>query len=221
MDILKVGMDLLDPATVVNSVVGGLIVLFFSLVVGGISGIVVFNYKWKKAEEAKQREKLEQEQNKEAERKNENRILTGRLLSEIHRNQKLLKPLSDAVSKVLESDDRPSEDIKLPNELKISKSIYLKSSNKLRLLDDESRELIDKYYPELMDIENEFYKLDMIHGASHEYLGYLVLWNRPEHFDYHDNILGGEEIEAFLRHTRKVYDFGADLIISLEDNNGA
>jgi len=54
-------LDLLDPTKVVNEVVIGLILAF----VGFILGIVVSKYKWKKAEEAKQREKLEQERDKE------------------------------------------------------------------------------------------------------------------------------------------------------------
>ncbi|HIH86473.1 MAG TPA: hypothetical protein HA304_01035 [Methanosarcinales archaeon] len=160
------------------------------------------------------------EKAKNVEKQNEKRIVSGRLLSEIYRNQKMLKPLSETVAEVLESDgNNLSDDNKLPKELKFNISIYYESSDKLGLLDDESREIIDKYYPELNDIENEFEKLDMIHGASHEYLGYLLVWNIPGHFDYDDNILGGGEIEALLRHTRKVYDLGADLIISMKRNN--
>jgi hypothetical protein len=78
----------------------------------------------------------------------------------------------------------------------------------LGLLDDESREIIDNYYPELLKIENELEKFDLIYGASHEYLGYLLVWNIPGHFDYDDGFLGGDEIEEFLRHTKKVYDLG-------------
>jgi hypothetical protein len=161
-------------------------------------------------------EKLEQTQKKEAEHKNEKKVLFGRLLSEIRRNQKLLKPLSDCVASVLENKDRLSEEIKLLNELKFNTYIYSESSDKFGLLNDESRELIDNYYPELSDIENEFEKLDMIHGASHEYLGYLLVWNVPGHLDYDDSVLGGTEIESFLRHTKKVYDLGEELIKSLK-----
>ena len=50
-------LDLLDPTMVVNEVVIGLILAFFGIVGGIIAGIVVFNYKWKKAEERRQREK--------------------------------------------------------------------------------------------------------------------------------------------------------------------
>ena len=55
----NVSMDLLDPATVVNNVVGGLILLVLSAIVSLFVTIWVFNYKWKKAEESKQKEKLE------------------------------------------------------------------------------------------------------------------------------------------------------------------
>jgi len=217
MDISNATMNLLDPSMVVNNIV----IILISAIVGIFVAIIIFKYKWKKAEVAKQKEKLEQEQNKEAERKNEKRILTGRLLSEIYRNQKMLEPLYTA-AEIFESDERNfSEYIKIPNELKFNRSIYSDSSDKLGLLDDESRKLIDNYYPELSDIENEFEKLDLIHGASHEYLlGYLVLWNTPGHLDYDDNFLGGDEIVKFLRHAKKVYDLGAELIISLKDNTG-
>ena len=55
----NVSMDLLDPATVVNNVVGGSILLVLSAIVSLVVTILVFNYKWKKAEESKQKEKLE------------------------------------------------------------------------------------------------------------------------------------------------------------------
>lgn len=55
----NVSMDLLDLATVVNNVVGGSILLVLSAIVSLFVTILVFNYKWKKAEESKQKEKLE------------------------------------------------------------------------------------------------------------------------------------------------------------------
>jgi len=54
-------LDLLDPTKVVNDVVVGLILAIFGI----IAGIVVFKYKWKKAEEKQQKEKLGQENDKE------------------------------------------------------------------------------------------------------------------------------------------------------------
>ena len=62
-------LDLLDPTKVVNEVVIGLILAFVGFILGIIvaivGGIFVFNYKWKRAEESKQKEKLEQERDKE------------------------------------------------------------------------------------------------------------------------------------------------------------
>lgn len=55
----NVSMDLLDPATVVNNVVGGSILLVLSAFVSLVVTIFVFNRKWKKAEKSKQKEKLE------------------------------------------------------------------------------------------------------------------------------------------------------------------
>ena len=191
MDFLNASMDLLDPAKVVNEVLIGLTI--------AVAGWIIYLL-WKLYKN-----------------KNEKRILTGRLLSEIYRNQKLLEPLYIAAV-IFESDERNfSEEIKIPKELKFNRSIYSESSNKLGLLDDESRKLIDNYYPELSNIENEFEKFDDIHGVSHEYLlGYLVNLNRPGHLDYNDNFLGGVEIEEFLRHAKKVYDLGAELIKSMK-----
>ena len=60
-------LDLLDPTKVVNDVVVELILTFFGLLGAIIAGIVVFKYKWKKAEEKQQKEKLEQEQIKRRE----------------------------------------------------------------------------------------------------------------------------------------------------------
>ncbi|KAF5416329.1 MAG: hypothetical protein C5S49_04935 [Candidatus Methanogaster sp.] len=52
--------DLLDPTKVVNELVIGFISAFLAIVVGIIIGIIIFKYKCKKAEENKQKEKLEQ-----------------------------------------------------------------------------------------------------------------------------------------------------------------
>jgi hypothetical protein len=99
-------LDLIELKTFVTLVV-------FEMVVGSLFYLLGKRSearRIKREEERIQKEKLEQEQNKEAERKIK-KILTGRLLSEINRNQKLLKPFSDTVVKVLESDDHLSEDI--------------------------------------------------------------------------------------------------------------
>jgi len=62
-------LDLLDPTKVVNEVVIGLILAFVGFILGIIvaivGGIFVLNYKLKRADESKQKEKLEQERDKE------------------------------------------------------------------------------------------------------------------------------------------------------------
>ena len=60
MDVLNASINLVDPATVVNNVVGGLILLILSAIVSFVVTIYVFNRKWKKAEESKQKDQLEQ-----------------------------------------------------------------------------------------------------------------------------------------------------------------
>jgi hypothetical protein len=60
MDVLNASINLVDLATVVNNVVGGLILLILSAIVSIVVTIYVFNRKRKKAEESKQKDKLEQ-----------------------------------------------------------------------------------------------------------------------------------------------------------------
>jgi len=79
-------LDLLDTTTFVNDVAIGFILAFFGIIGGIIVGIVVFKYKWKKAEENKQREKLEQERDKRREE----------LQNNIHEhNEKLILEIKD------------------------------------------------------------------------------------------------------------------------------
>lgn len=194
MDCLNASMDLLDPKTVVNNLIYWVVITLL----GGIGYII---WRWYKNKKAKN-------------------VLIGRLLSEIYRNQKVLEPLFTA-AKILESvGSNFSEDIKSPKELKFNRSIYSESSDKFGLLDDESREIIDKYYPELDDIENEYKKLEIIHGVSHSFLYYLLIdfeFNEKLGQIINDNSPGKIEIEEFLRHTKKVYDLGEELIISLKE----
>lgn len=194
MDFLNASMDLLDPKTVVNNLIYWVVITLL----GGIGYII---WRWDKNKKAKN-------------------ILISRLLSEIYRNQKVLEPLFTA-AKILESvGSNFSEDIKSPKELKFNRSIYSESSDKFGLLDDESREIIDKYYPELDDIENEYKKLEIIHGVSHSFLYYLLIdfeFNEKLGQIINDNSPGKIEIEEFLRHTKKVYDLGEELIISLKE----
>ena len=144
-------------------------------IVGGISFAVVFEVGGFLKEWYKERN---EKRVKDAESKNERRTVSGRLLSEIDRNQKILEPLHIFIKTFESGGYNFSEDIKTPNELKFNRSIYSGSFDKLGLLNDESMKLMDNYYPELDDIENEFKKFEIIHGASHVELNYILIDHR-------------------------------------------
>jgi len=200
MDILNAWMDLIDPSKLVNEVV----IILISGIVGLITGILYSKYKLKKAEESKKRDKFEQEQNKEVESKNEKRILTGKLLSEIHRNQKLLKPFN------------LSDNNKLPNELKFHRSIYSELSDKIVLPDDVIMEIIDEYYPKLNYIENEYKKLELIHGET-DVRTFLLRRQLEESRQTTMSIPSSEVIEYFFKVTNEANNIGIELIKYLED----
>ena len=103
-----------------------------------------------------------------------------------------------------------------PNELNFHRSIYSESSDKLGILEDESMGRIDQYYPELRDIENEYKKLGIIHNVPYSLLICLQFDEKTGRRFNDDDSPTLDEIEEFLRHTKKVYDLGAELIISLK-----
>lgn len=210
-------LDLLDPTMVVNEVVIGLILAFFGIVGVIIAGIVVFNYKWKRAEERKQREKLEQEENKEIERKNEKRLVSEMLLSEIKANQKRLQPFSDIADKIVNGYIETSEEENtLPNQLIISTNAFSDSVDKRGLLDDESRNKLYQYYLDIEYIRNKYNKLEAIHGDSYSSLVILEFKDKAGRWNYGAEFPRWFEIDEFLRHAKKVYDLGEELIISLK-----
>ena len=195
IDILNASMVLFEPTMVVSN-------LIYWVAITIITGIGYIVWKWDKNKKAK-------------------KILIGRLLSEIYRNQKVLEPLFTAAKKLENKGSNFSEDINCPNELNFNKSIYSESSDKFGLLDDESLEIIDKYYPELDYIENKYTKFKNIHGASYSDLRYLMvqyqmneIYNQPKN---KDNVQRWLETEEFLRYTKKVYDLGDELIKSMKD----
>ena len=219
MDISNVSMDLLDPAMVVTEVVIGLILAIVGLfigiivaIVGGIVvGIVIFEYKWKRAEESKKRDKLEQTSQ-----------LIKSLLPDININQKRLHPLSDCVGKVIDcANCEYSETETLPQKLYFERNGYSYLLDKIGLLDYEIIDKLIRFYSETKDIEEKYKKLNVIHGLSHEELySFMLIFEMDEKL--------GEisyprtcEIQSFLRKTKKVYDLGADLIKSMENNTGA
>lgn len=191
----------------VDNVAGQLIVLIIMLLIG---------YYFIERKKEVRRIKREDER-----LQNEKRILKDDLLSETEVNQNFLKPLSDTTPNVFERYDELLSDNKLPNELAFNRYIYSKSFDKFELLNDESRELIRKYYPELDYIENKYTKFKNIHGASYSDLRYLMvqyqtneIYNQPKN---KDSVQKWPETEEFLRHTKKVYDLGDELIKSMKD----
>ena len=220
MDVLNFSMDLLDPSNLVNEVVIGLILaimgLFVGIIVAIVGGIVVFNYKWKKAEESKKREKLEQEQIKEKERKNEISNIIQSLLPEININQKRLQPLSDFVDKVLDCNNcEYSKKEGLPKKLNFKRTVYSYLLDKIGLFDYKIRVKVIQYYSEIEYIEEEYKKFDILHNYSHWSLKYLMVGCEAR--EKTKKI----EIESFFRQTKKVYDLGEDLIMRMSDNKGA
>lgn len=203
-------LDLLDPTKVVNEVVIGLILAFAGLILGIIvaivGGIVVFNYKWKRAEESKQKEKLEQEKKKEMELENEKKRISAHLLSEIELNQNQLKPLADCATNLL-GNGEVTDEKPFPNELNFYNIINSNLSDKLRLLGETNIKKSIIYYSKLKHIEEEYKKLETIHGFPSQSLAYLELSRITKH--------KWSEIEEFLINTKKVYELGEELIQEL------
>ena len=193
-------LNLLNPETVVNEVGIWLILAFFVVLGWVIRWVIRQIFKIRGY-------------------KKEKKIISERLLSEIWRNQKLLKPLSDSVVKVLDSNDELSEDEKLPNDLNFDRTIYLNSSDKLGLLNNICREKLEQYYSDLQLIENQYTKLELIHGNSYGFLRYLefkeltVIKAQVTKPEWH-------EIKSFLKHTKEVYDLGTESITSLNEGIG-
>ncbi len=86
-------------------------------------------------------------------------------------------------------------------------------SEKIGLLDDSSNHILVQYYSELKYIEEEYKTLD-IQGCSYSILIYLDM---REFGASKISKPGWHEIEEFLRRTKKVYDLGKELIITLKE----
>ena len=148
------------------------------------------------------------------------------LLPEININQNRLQPLSDCVEKVLDCDNcEYSEIVTIPNKLHFDRTVYSNLLDKIGLLDYKIIEKLIRFYSETKDVEERYRKFEIIYGASHSFLNYVIVDSELKEslgqFNYDENNPGKVEIEEFLRHTKKVYDLGTDLIISMEENNGA
>ena len=140
------------------------------------------------------------------------------LLSEIEANQKRLQPLSDSVAKVLDSDIEVSEEYTLPKELSFDRTIYSALSDKIGLLDDKSIKKVVQYYVEIKYIEEQYKKLELIHGVPLSYLLVIEFDEKSGRFNYNNNSPTWGEIEKFLRCTEKVYNLGRELIECLKGN---
>jgi uncharacterized membrane-anchored protein YhcB (DUF1043 family) len=130
------------------------------------------------------------------------------LLLEVQANQNRLQPLSDSLAKMSNRDIELSEEDPLPNELSFDRTIYSASSDKIGLLDKKSIKKVVPYYVEIKYIEEQYKKLEMIHGVP---LGYLLAIELDEIAGYDSNSQRWDEIEKFLRYTEKVYNLGNEL----------
>lgn len=184
-------------------------------VIAGVITLIIGYYLIDKRR--KQKEKLEQETNKEMEHKNEKIRICRIILSEVKVNQSRLKPLSDSTNKILFMSMYDwirvilGEKDKLPNMLIFGKKIYSGLSDKLWVLDDAFRNKLVQYYFELEYIEEEYKKLD-IQGGSYLHLVYLPL---RENEKSKMSKSRWDEIDGFLRNTKKEYDLGEELMKDL------
>ena len=139
-------------------------------------------------------------------------------LSEVKANQDRLQPLSDSLTKVLEGDS--IENTSLPNELNFDRTIYSSLSDKIGLLGDESIEMVVQYYVKIKIVEEQYKKLELIHGTSPSSLIYIrdseELKKATGRFNYDNNSPEWDEIEEFLRNAEKAYNLGKELIKSLK-----
>ncbi len=135
------------------------------------------------------------------------------VLSEIELNQNRLKPLADSVTNMLGNDAEIDEKL-FPNELNFDDTINSDLSDKLRLLDEKNIKKTIIYYSELKYIEEEYKKLELIHGFP---AGDLAYFEIREVGKFKIPKPGWHEIEEFLRHTKKAHDLGTELITDLQE----
>ena len=97
------------------------------------------------------------------------------LLPEININQNRLQPLSDCVDKVLDNNNYEySETESIPDKLCFERTVYSSLLDKIGLLNNEIIAKMILYYSETKDVEEEYKNLEIIHGASHGFLNYLI-----------------------------------------------
>ena len=184
-------LNILDPAKVVND----LIIDIVGGVVGGVViaiVLIIINDRFKKKKHIRS------------------------ISPEIEVNQNQLKPLSDFVIKVLDGNGEYTEEDKLPNELIFEHGIYSALADKLGILDDETINKLVEYYSDIKHIEEQYKEFGLIHGNSYDSLVGLELTDTTGRRDYRDGFPRWSEIEEFIRPTKKVYDLGEELIISLK-----
>ena len=150
----------------------------------------------------------------------EKKSISKSILSEIEINQNRLKPLSDSANKIvimsvvdwarvgLQQHNKYKE--KLPNFLRFDKNIYSNLSDKLGVLNDKCRIKLVQYYSEFEYIEEEYRILDIKRG-SYLYLVYPYLRERDKSVSNSK----WDEIDEFLRKTKKEYDLGEELRVCL------
>lgn len=174
----------------------------------------------KREVESKQKEKLEQELNKEAEHGNEKKSISTSLILELEANQTRLQTLFESYNE-LDKGFKSLKKIKLPNELTFEKRIYSASSDKLGLLDTENMSKLVKYYSELEPIEEEYKKLDLIHGIDFLKLNFIktdeAFKKASGRFNYNDKTICWSRIEELLKRAKRAYDLCEELVITLKE----
>ena len=158
--------------------------------------------------------KIEQENNKKAKHEDKKIRISATLLTEIKANQNLLQPISDIVDELAnDCIENSGKKVTLPNRLSLNTNYFSSLSEKLELLDGDSRVKLFSYYSELGYIEEEYKKLKLIHG---EICTSLVILQLKETFKHKIINPGWNEIDIFLKRTKKTYNLGEELIQDLK-----
>ena len=208
MDILNMSIGLLDPATVVNNVIVGLILL----IIGGIGGFFVYHYKLETESKRIQKNELVCVQNKEKEHKHEIHRISNIILDEIEAAQNELKKLCDWRNIVDDKYHCISDDDKLPKKLNLSHAFYSTTLDKMTYLNTECLSKLSQYWHKSDCIKEQYETLEIMHNCDPA--GIFVM--KIDDLGRRDKIL--PEILEFLIDAEKIYADGEDLIKCLDNN---
>lgn len=141
------------------------------------------------------------------------------LLSEVEVNQNRIRPLVNAI-KVWDNDmdEDTMENSHFPNEISFDRTIYSALSDKIGLLGSKSREKVVQYYTKIKFLEEQYKKLELIHGILVSSLKFLKTneeyderlgRTRPDPTD-------GDEMARCFTNAEEAYNTGKELIESLK-----